>query len=545
MKRTAPSLLALIVLTFIAALETSVMAAELRATVTNRVAEKWTENKLKSAPKSSDSEFLRRVYLDLIGTIPTHDETLAFLDDATNDKRAKLIDRLLEDPRFALHQSDVWDMTLFGRNSPGYGTRTRDQFRDWLKKQFAENVPYDQWVKTLLVAEGDSYVNGAPMWYAQYSRKPEDATEALTQTFLGIQLQCARCHDHPFEEWTQLDFYGMAAFLARLEVIQMPKKDRVSVFTIGEKNAGDILFTGPVTDQVAGKKGEPVKPKFLLGEKLVEPEHPADFKEARFVSNKKPPAPKFSRKNALADWISTADNPYFARAVANRVWAQFMGRGIVHPVDNMSPANAPTHPKLLDELAEAMKANKFDLKWYIRELCNSDVYQLSAQGPSTQALPEWFVQAQTRPLAAEELAEAWRVATNFDASASHKRRKSTDRFRPLTGGYMMRFFGTPTNGTGDFAGGMQEHLYLNNGQIGSLIGSGEGGLYDELLKSTDELGQKVDRLYLSILSRRAETPEREKIVEFLSAGKGDREVSDRFREVIWALLCCSEFRFNH
>jgi hypothetical protein len=517
-------------------------AAELRESITARVSAKWLEQNLKPALKSSDSEFLRRVSLDLVGTIPTHDETLEFLDDTSNDKRSKLIDRLLEDPRFAQHQSDVWDMVLFGRNSPGYGTRDRNQFRDWLKKQFAENVPYDQWIKTLLVAQGDSYADGAPMWYAQYSRKPEDATEKLTQTFLGIQLQCARCHDHPFEEWTQLDFYGMAAFLARLEVIQLPKKDRVSVFTIGEKNGGDILFTGPVTEQVAGKKGEPVKPKFLLGEKLVEPELPANFKEPKFVSNKKPPAPKFSRKNALADWVTAEDNPYFARAVANRVWAQFMGRGLVHPVDNMSPANEPTHPQLLDELTAKIKEHKFDLKWYIRELCNSDVYQLSSYGPSTQALPEWFVQAQTRPLSAEELAAAWQVATQFDSSASHQRKKSKDRFRPLTGGYMMRFFGTPTNGTGDFAGGVHEHLYLNNGQIGSMIGSGSGGLYDDLLKSKDEWPQKIDRMYLSILNRRPETAEREKMTEYLSIEKDSK---DRLREAIWALMCCSEFRFNH
>jgi hypothetical protein len=231
-----------------------------------------------------------------------------------------------------------------------------------------------------------------------------------------------------------------------------------------------------------------------------------------------------------------------ARAAANRLWAQFMGRGLVHPVDNMSPANEPTHPELLNDLTAGLKANRFDLKWYIRELCNSEVYQLSSQGPSSAALPEWFEQARTRPLSAEELAGAWRVATQFKASASSKRKPSKDRFRPLTSGYMLRFFGSPNNGTGDFQGGLHEHLYLNNGQIGSLIGSGAGGLFDEILKSEDEWDAKVDRLYLSILNRPPETIEREKLVGFLTA---DKLTSDRLRDAIWALMCCSEFRFNH
>lgn len=521
---------------------TPLAAADVRDTIGVRVAAKWAEQNIKPAPKSSDSEFLRRVYLDLVGTIPTHDEALAFLDDPAPDKRAKLVDRLLDDPRFAVQQADTWDMVFFGRNPPGYGTSERDQFQDWLKKQFAENVPFDEWAKELLVADGDTFSQGAPMWYVQYKGQPEDATEALTQTFLGVQLQCARCHDHPFEKWTQVDFYGMAAFVARLEVVTLPRKDKLSVFAIGEKNSGDILFTGPVSEQVAGKKGEPVKPKFLLGEKLAEPEVAADFKEARFPDDKQPPAPTFSRKNALAGWITSSDNPFFAKSITNRVWAQFMGRGLVHPIDNMSPANKPTHPELLDELTAALREHKFDLKWYIRELCNSDVYQLSARGPSTQALSELFEQARTRPLSAEELAAAWRTATQFDLSASHLRKPSTERFRPLTGGYMTQFFGTPTNGTGDFQGGLHEHLYLNNGQIGSLISTGEGGLYDQILKSTDSAEAKVDRLYLSTLSRRPETSESETMVAYLTA---DKDVQQRMHDVIWALMCCSEFRFNH
>src|SRR5262249_31524901 len=160
-------------------------------------------------------------------------------------------------------------------------------------------------------------------------------------------------------------------------------------------------------------------------------------------------------------------NPYFARAVANRLWAQFMGRGLVHPVDNMSESNRPSHPELLDACAAAVNEYGFDLKRYIRELCNSQAYQLSSIGAVENALPRWFEQARVRPLSAEELLESWRVATGFD----HVARKPTGetgrkaRFQGVTWDYMVRFFGQPTNGTGNFQGGIQEHLYLNNGEL--------------------------------------------------------------------------------
>src|SRR6185312_5743948 len=204
----------------------------------------------------------------------------AFLDSPEADKREKLVEKLLADPRFARHQGDIWDMILFGRNPPGYETSRRPGFQAWLRARFEKNTPYDEWVRELLKAEGNSDENGA-MYFAQWRSAPEDAAEAITQTFLGVQLQCARCHDHPFEEWKQLDFYGMAAFLARLEVVGVGKKKNETMYVVGEKNSGDILFTGPVKDQRPGQKGEPVKPKFLQGESLKEPATSRTGKEPR------------------------------------------------------------------------------------------------------------------------------------------------------------------------------------------------------------------------------------------------------------------------
>lgn len=516
----------------------------LREFIDEQVKAAWTREQVHPVPLADDAEFLRRVYLDIIGIIPSYTEAKAFLDDNSADKRAQLIDRLLEHPRYALHQADEWDMVLFGRHPPGYETYHRPTFQRWLQEQFAKNVPYDKWVADILKAEGSTVDNGPPWFLAQYDQ-PEDATEKITQTFLGVQLQCARCHDHPFENWKQVEFYGMAAFLARLQIIQFDKKNNELKAMIGEKNSGDLLFTGPAAQQTPGKKGEPIKPKFLQGVLLDEPAPPKDLKEERnLASGKVPPKPYFSRKDKLAEWITARDNPYFARAVANRIWAQYMGCGIVHPVDNMSAKNRPSHPELLQACAAAMVEHNFDLKWYIRELCNSKTYQLASTGDVEDARPRWFERARVRPLSAEEMLESWRLATGYDEVASKAAKAgkgAPGRFHGVTWEYMVRFFGQPNNGTGDFQGGLQEHLYLNNGEVYRIITTDKGSLCQAVLEDKSPWEERVDRLYLSILSRPAKPAEKKKLAEFLGSDKP----GERLREAIWVLLTCSEFRFNH
>lgn len=509
----------------------------LRQFIDAEIRKAWAREKAEPAKPGSDAEFLRRVYLDLAGSISTYEETIGFLDSKDPTKREKMIDRLLADPRFAQHQADVWDMVLFGRNPPGYDTRIRDGFQAWLRSRFEQNIPYDVWARELLKAEGNSVENGA-MYYVQYRGAPEDASEAISQTFLGIQLQCARCHDHPFEEWTQRDFFGMAAFLTRLQVVAVGKKGTVTMYGIAEKNLGDIQFTGPAKDQQPGKKGEPVKPKFLQGQPLVEPVLPKEFKEVKFEENKPPPRPQFSRKDQLAEWITKADNPFFARAVANRVWAQYMGRGLIHPVDNMSPSKKPSHPALLNRLAKELVEKKFDLKWYIRELVNSEAYQTSSAG-SGEALAQWFQHARTRPLSAEELAESWRIATGYmEVEKAAGKKVSEDRFRPLLRDYVVMFFGNPSNGKGDFQGGLHEHLYLNNGPLGQLTAGGKGSLAERIGDKKQPMGERVDRLFLTVLNRRPTDTEKAKFGEFLGEASSAPDA-------IWALITSSEFRFNH
>lgn len=503
----------------------------LRQIIDQEIQAVWKRDKVTPTGPASDATFLRRVYLDLVGVIPSHEETTRFLNDTDPGKRDKLIDKLLEDPRFAEEQAHVWDLVLFGRR-PGNieSTRKRDDFKKWLADQFAKNEPYDQWVKNLLRAEQE----GSELFYVQFRNAPEEAAVAFSRIFLGTQLQCARCHDHPFERWTQKDFFGMAGFFVRLVVLDPAGSGPKKKFRIAEKTTGEVLFAGSVKELRPGKKGEPVKAKFLGGDELKEPETPKGFKDPDFKGTGDLPKPLFSRKEKLIAWLTAAENPYFARAVANRVWAQLMGRGLVHPVDDLTEKSEASHPELLDALTRFMGENKFDLKRFIREIVSSQAYQIGDTGPVKDALPPKFERARVRPLSAEELMAALKVATASDASVWKE---------SGAGEYFLMYFGEPTDGQGDFQGSLAEHLFLNNApQIRGLVQQRKGNLADQVLTSKAPWEEKVDKMFLSVLSRTPSAQERARFVKHLSSDA--KMTPPLVEEALWALVSCSEFRFN-
>jgi hypothetical protein len=502
----------------------------LRTVIDREVSAAWKAQKVTPAATSTDAEFLRRVYLDLVGTPPTYAETTAFLVDTDAKKREKLIEKLLADVRYATAQANAWDLALFGRR-PGniFDTRVRPAFQKWLTAQFAEGVAYDRWVKELLLAEQP----GSEMFLVQFRAAPDEATVAITRIFLGTQLQCARCHDHPFDSWTQKDFYGMSGFFVRL--IVQDSGGNVRTLSIGEKGSGEVLFSGNAKDQAPGKKGEPIKPKFLGGPVLDEPPLPKDYKEPPYPkAGEKLPKPPFSRKVKLAEWVTSPDNPYFARAAVNRVWAQFMGRGIVHPIDDFNKENEPSHPALLQSLTAGFILHKFDLKWLVREIVNSEAYQLSGAGGVKDALPKHFERARVRPLTAEELVSAMRTVTNFEVNPKEPNANWE---------YFLRAFGEPTNGLGEFQGSLSEHLFLNNSdQVRAFIRRKSGNLTDRVLSSTEPWEKRVEQMFLSVLNRPPKPKELEAFVSYIKREpKPDAAVED----AIWVLLNSSEFRFNH
>jgi len=252
----------------LAILSASTVGAEsrpLRQVIDSEIQATWKKHKVTAVGLADDATFLRRLHLDLVGTIPTAEEAQAFLADTDASKRSKLIERLLADPRFATHQADVWDLAMFGRNPPnGDATRKRDSFKSWLAGRIAKDEPYDRWVKDILLAEQP----GSELFLVQFRSNPESAAEGVSRIFLGTQLQCARCHDHPYENWTQREFYGMAGFFVRLVVVDGGGARGARRFTIAEKSTGDVLFSGSAKEQRPGRRGDPVKPKFLGGAEL-------------------------------------------------------------------------------------------------------------------------------------------------------------------------------------------------------------------------------------------------------------------------------------
>lgn len=538
MKFTPHLLLALLVLA------PTVRADEtpLRQFIDTEVRATWAKEGLTPSATADDAAFLRRVYLDLVGTIPTAEEAVAFLKDTYKEKRAKLIDKLLEDPRYVEHQTTVWDQLYFGRNPPDSElTQRREGFRKWLKEKFAKNEPYDVWAREMLLAEGGTH-EGPAMFFVQYNRKPEDMAEAVSRLFLGTQIHCARCHDHPFDKWKQTDFYGMAGFFVRLNFIESNQGGKRH-YVMSEKSSGEVLFTGPAKDQTPGKKGEPVPARYLGGDLLDEPALPKDFKEPDTKGNKNPPKPLFSRKQKFAEWAANSENPYFTKAIVNRVWAQYLGRGLVDPIDDIRVNKPASHPELFQKLQDQLIAHKYDLKWLTRELVNSQTYQVSSKGTNVDALPRYFEQARVRPLSAEEIMAAFRVATGFDAGVRTAGGNPETTKTPEEN-YFMSYFGKPVNGRGEFQPGLNEHLFLNNSGAlrQAMLQPKKGNLTDTIANSKDSWEERVDQLFLAVLTRLPKESERKKFVEYLSAEKMPAAAVE---EALWVLLNTAEFRFNH
>lgn len=514
----------------------------LRNRIDTEIRAAWKTEGITPAALADDAEFLRRIYLDLLGTIPTAEEANTFLKDTEASKRSLLIDKLLDDPRHVDQQTTTWDQIYFGRNPPDSElTNRREGFRKWLRARFVENAPYDRWARELLNAEGGTQ-DGPAMFFAQYRSRPEDLTEVVSRVFLGTQIHCARCHNHPFDRWKQTDFYGMAGFFVRLNFIEA-NHDGKRHYVLAEKSTGEVLFTGPAAEQKPGKKGDPVPARFLGGELLNEPALPKDFKEPDLKGNKNPPRPLFSRKEKFAEWATAVDNPYFTKAIVNRLWAQYLGRGLIHPVDDIRIDRPASHPELFKLLQEELVAHQYDLKWLTRELVNSRVYQLSSRSTLTEALPQHFERARVRPLTAEEMMAAFRTATGFDAAVLAAGGKPETTKTPEEP-YFMQNFGTPMNGRGEFQPGLNEHLFLNNSTNlrQSFLQAKKGNLTDSIVNSKAPLEERVDQMFLAVLSRLPKEAERKKFVEYIAAGKTPGPAVE---DAVWVLLNTAEFRFNH
>lgn len=554
--------------------------------------EAWRARGIVPAPRADDATFLRRAYVDLAGTVPPPDVTARFLADASPDKRKKLVDDLLASPAYADHWMNYWDDVLMGRENRG-NLVDRVAFRSWLHTRFETNTPWDRIVRDLVAATGRNSaggprlkgpalaaqipmgttavasdedpaelakVNGAVNWSLRFEQSPQDLAGSASRVFLGVQIQCAQCHDHKTEKWKQDDFrrFANAFFHAKIEPIDTGKPmgavRRVELVDLPKvaprfaKNAE----TGPIARTQATA---------LDGTDLEKGD---------------------GTRKALAAWMTSKDNAWFAKAFVNRMWGHLLGRGFYDPVDDIRPSNPATMPELLDRIAADFVAHDFDVKHLLRTICATEAYQLAAskEGDAKGADPENALWARFHlvPLGPEELLNALFRVTNVESAAEKAGIQNLDALRAqLVRQYAFLFDVDETDDVPDYSGTVSQALALLNG---ALVAQGArafpGSALAEVLALPGGDAEKVDALTMRVLARKPTEIERAKWVAYVqnatkpapptigspppgakkpSGGGPLDRIANRaaggdpkrlaYEDLLWAMLNSSEFVFNH
>lgn len=493
--------------------------------------EQWQRLQLKPGPLATDGEFVRRVHLDLIGTLPTTDEVRRFLSSTAGDKRARLIDELLERSEYVDYWTLKWS-DLLRAHRRSLGEKGLATFNAWLRQSLRENKPVDQIARDLLTAQGNLYQNGAAAFY-YVDQTPQELAETTAQVFLGVRLQCAKCHHHPYEVWSQDDYFGLAAVFARVQ-----RKDT----------------------QENGRFGGAQSVRLAAEGKLIHPTTGAVV--AAQALGKTPLADDLEHdpRRELADWLAAKENPYFARNIVNRYWGHLFGRGLVEPIDDIRSTNPASHPALLDALADDFAAHDYDLKHLLRTMCNSSTYQLAAEfAPERDADAMFLTHRRPRRLPAEVLLDAINQATGGEEKFNEAGRgrfgntmvppgtRAIALPDPTVNSYFLDVFGRPNRTTAcecDRGNGsdLSQVLHLANGdKVHEKIVADQGRIARRLgEKATD--AELIDELYLATFCRRPDDRERTTVARLIAAAPSRKE---GLEDLLWALLNSAEFVFNH
>jgi hypothetical protein len=476
--------------------------------------------KLRIAPSGvcSDEVFLRRVFLDVVGLPPTVAEYDRFMASTEPDKRAKLIDELLGRKEFSEIWVNKWAELLQVHTDPNKNISQKAMFLyyNWLVEKLSKNMPMDEMVQELLGANGGTFKNPATNFY-QITTDTLAMNENVAQVFMGMRIQCAQCHNHPFDRWTQNDYYGFAAFFS-----QIGRKT-------GEDYRETIVFNSGGGEVAHPVGGAAMKPKFLGG-------------DTPDVAGK-------DRRVVLAKWLASSQNPWFATSFANRVWAHFLGAGIVEPVDDFRVSNPASNPELLEELGKRFTASKYDLKQLVRDICNSRTYQRTTQRNESNASDERnFAHATVRRIKAENLLDAISAVT-----------ETKDKFQGLPLGaravqiadggsttYFLTTFGRATRETVcscevKMEPTLSQALHLLNGDtVNAKIQ--QGGLIPRLIATKKFPEERVMELFVRTLARKPTREELDKLLPTLGEGSNRAQALE---DIFWALLNSREFLFNH
>jgi len=471
------------------------------------------------SPRCSDSEFIRRVFLDVTGLLPTADAAQRFLADRSEDKRSRLIDQLLESPEHAKFMALKWGDTLRIR-SGSVATPGVFKYHRWLVRAFDQNMPYDEFARQLLTSSGSTFETPAASFF-RTAADTNDATESTAQIFLGARLECAKCHNHPHERWTQDNYYGLASFFTRLQRDATARRDEIFI---------SVSMTGEVTQPRTGRTMQP----WLPGTGSVDV--PADV----------------DRRTVFADWLTKPGNPFFAHVEANRLWSQMLGRGIVEPIDDFRDSNPPSNAELLDALARDFVESGYDRRHLLRIILNSETYQRSSQAiPSNESEDRYFSKYPRRLLSAEQLLDAIcdvsgvpEVFAKLPAGT-----RATQLPSPDFSQQFLKVFGQPERQSvcdcersDDM--NLSQALALSNGTyVQGKIASGNS-LARRLLKSGRSTEEIVAEIYLTAYARR---PSAKELQTFLAyAGESEKRTVDQaFEDLLWSVINSNEFLFQH
>ena len=471
----------------------------------------------------TDGEFIRRASLDLIGKLPTAERVRTFLGDTRPDKRRHLVDELLQDPNYADHWAVVWG-DLIRPNPSRVGVKPVYLLDEWIRDSFRRNKPYDQMVRELLTAKGSSHQYG-PVAMFRDKRDPVDASSFVSQIFLGVRLDCAKCHHHPNEKWSQEDYYQLAAFFA-----QMKRKGQgISAPISGEPEYWWYGGKGSISHPASGAAMVPKPPDG--------PEMPYDGKQ--------------DPREQLAEWMVAKDNPFFAKAIVNRMWSHLLGRGIVDPVDDLRVSNPPSNEELLDFLAKDFAAHGYDFKHLFRTIANSRTYQFSSL-PNEHNVTDNrnYSRFIKRRIGAEVLLDAVNdltaVKDSFGGMPGESRAVQTWNVK-LSSDFLDAF-GRPNASEEcpcerDRKSSVVQALHLMNSNALQGKLKNPSGRAAKLSKDERPLPELVNDIYLAAYSRKPLDDELSQSVRFLESRSAERQAA--IEDLMWSLINSAEFVFNH
>lgn len=483
--------------------------------IDQQMAAMWRSQELVPSEVCADHEYLRRVCLDVAGVIPTEHAVTQFLQDRADDKRVTAVETLLKTQTYARYSAATWANLWIGRGKDA-DALIHARFREWLFLQIRANKPFDRIVTEILTATGTPVETPAVAWTLHHAAKPENLAANSARLFLGRQMQCAQCHDHPFEPITQEDFYHFAAFFARTKVQPFLISKRAS-----ETSSGEMHLGGVPTGQV-------IAPRFMDGTT---------------------PSAAGTRRQQLAAWITHPDHRNFSRAITNRVWARLFGRGLVDPVDDLNPRQTPDFPKVLDRLADEFIYSGYDLQYLIRTITRTRVYQLSSQPSRNNRGDErFFSKARLRRLNPEQLVGSVVMSTGL---ASSEQAWQNPIFRLLLQVVVQDFtfvFGNmdETTEVSEFRGTIAQALMMMNSK--HMTNATRFHLLSPLtqkLQRCRSVNEKIELLFRTTLSRRPTTAELRTFGSYFRAAPQTSRQLEVCEDLYWALLNCNEFHFNY